>query len=481
MQNIQRFSRLAAAAAVSILTCAVATACAKKDQARNTNAAQNTASTAGVDTTQIAGQAGTTATPPTGGDSAGLQNNATPTSSLGGTVPPRTTTRRSNTARNSAVAGSAVARRSSRSSSSANVRVDENSSATMRSNREVGVTTRSGDSSSITATAAATDANWLAEPQIYNIVFLANRGDSALSARAICLNPNASVTASTPAAGASDAQVRSFAQQMVRDHAQLNQKAVQLAQSQNVAATRSDASDQVFSATQDAMNGSENGRDYINREVTAHQNLLNTLDTKLIPSARDTSLRRMLIDARAVVQSHLEQAQRLQSGQSSASASTSMSMNPQASASISAQPRPDTIRASATLTPSYQATTPSASTSITATAPAPSVTATTTTTTTTPTAMAPTATTTTSINATTPAPTATASVSTTNPCEATRPAAVAPSSTSPAVAPSTSSPSLNPSYTAPVKPDTIRVRSDSLRVRIDTGTTRQPAPAPAKP
>jgi hypothetical protein len=297
---------------------------------------------------------------------------------------------------------------------------------------------------------------------------------------------------------------------MITDHAQLNQKAAQLQHAQNVIPTRSDVSDQVFTANQDAMGGTENAREYINREVTAHQNLLNTLDTKLIPNARDTSLRRMLTEARGVVQNHLAQAQRLQSGQQTASASVAAANSElsvsasrdslSANAHATSQPRPDTIRANSNST-MYQATTPSvttttnaapaqhatvsASASASATPPSASVSSTTNLN---PSSAQPTPAS--QQLAVAPAPTTTNTTTSTaaNPCDNNTNRAInaAPGiSPNNMMAPKTDTTrgydSRVTTTPAPVRPDTIRVRSDSLRVRIDTGTTRQPQPAPGKP
>ena len=54
-------------------------------------------------------------------------------------------------------------------------------------------------------------------------------------------------------------------------------------------------------------------RDYIGAQVEGHKKLLSALDEQLIPSARDSELKTMLHDTRATVESHLKEAEKIQS------------------------------------------------------------------------------------------------------------------------------------------------------------------------
>jgi putative membrane protein len=115
-----------------------------------------------------------------------------------------------------------------------------------------------------------------------------------------------------------DARVRQFAQMMVRDHTQADDKGIVVARKYNLERQQSPASDSLRSdadgATQtlkaDAL--ADFDKDYVDTQVREHQAVLDTLDQKLIPTAQDPGVKSYLLTIRAAVASHLQHAEDLQ-------------------------------------------------------------------------------------------------------------------------------------------------------------------------
>jgi putative membrane protein len=118
---------------------------------------------------------------------------------------------------------------------------------------------------------------------------------------------------------AQNAQVRDFAQMMIRDHGAVNKQAVALAQRLNVTPEANDVSRQLQQSADDARSslqgrsGAEFDRAYIDREVQYHQAVLDALDRTLIPGAQNPDLKGLLQQVRPNVAAHLQRAQQLQS------------------------------------------------------------------------------------------------------------------------------------------------------------------------
>jgi putative membrane protein len=60
---------------------------------------------------------------------------------------------------------------------------------------------------------------------------------------------------------------------------------------------------------------------YVNAQVQAHQQVLDAIDNRLMPSATDADLKAMLTELRPTIESHLEEARKLSSELSAAPAS----------------------------------------------------------------------------------------------------------------------------------------------------------------
>ena len=142
----------------------------------------------------------------------------------------------------------------------------------------------------------------MTDVDIASIVLAANSADSASGALA--------------ASRARNAAVRSYGQQMVRDHGQLNQRVKALATRLNVTPVDNDKVREMREDAEEkrrdlaAKQANDFDKDYMDYEVEAHENALRVLDGA-IPAADNPDLRQLLTQARATVQSHLDQARQI--------------------------------------------------------------------------------------------------------------------------------------------------------------------------
>ncbi|HEY8042388.1 MAG TPA: DUF4142 domain-containing protein [Polyangiaceae bacterium] len=118
---------------------------------------------------------------------------------------------------------------------------------------------------------------------------------------------------------AKDARVKRLAAMMVKDHTEADAKAMSVekmvsltpAPSPTSTALESDA----LTATRvlRSQTGAEFDRGYVDTQVKEHQAVLDTLDQKLIPAARNPEVKAYLAEVRSKVAMHLQHAQELQS------------------------------------------------------------------------------------------------------------------------------------------------------------------------
>jgi putative membrane protein len=119
---------------------------------------------------------------------------------------------------------------------------------------------------------------------------------------------------------ASSSEVRAFAQMMVTDHTNALQAANSLFTSRNITPADNDTTRTLQQGSQQTISnlstysGAAFDRAYMQAMVDAHQWLLNTMDSTLIPSAHDRQLRDLLTTQRAAVSTHLDRARAILSG-----------------------------------------------------------------------------------------------------------------------------------------------------------------------
>jgi putative membrane protein len=168
---------------------------------------------------------------------------------------------------------------------------------------------RTGDT---TRTAARTDSSAMrhdttTDGDIAMMISMANANDSAGGAYA-------RTHARNPA-------VRDFAARMVREHGAANRQAAPLAQrlraqspheNNDVQKMRDDAEHSMMSLQRDS--GATFDKNYMDHEVDGHQHVLDKIDHDFIPHATDADLKRLLTQARTMVNTHLQDAKRIRDG-----------------------------------------------------------------------------------------------------------------------------------------------------------------------
>ena len=115
-----------------------------------------------------------------------------------------------------------------------------------------------------------------------------------------------------------NAEVKAFAETMIRDHTAVNDKAAALAKKISLTPEASETSKSLASnghkelATLKAMHGAEFDRAYIDNEVSYHEAVIGVLDKTLIPNAKNADLKALLESGKPIFESHLEHARQLQ-------------------------------------------------------------------------------------------------------------------------------------------------------------------------
>jgi putative membrane protein len=168
-------------------------------------------------------------------------------------------------------------------------------------------TARMADSSAMTATATSAmtpAAPALTDPNIVAILDGANMADSAAG--------------SVAAARGTNAEVKSFGRDMMRDHHALRVAGQDLAKKLNVtpAIPAGDNSAATAAAWKDSLTAMPRGaawdKAYIDHEVTVHEQVLNTLQTAQ-GAAQNAELKDLITKAAPNIQAHLEHAKQISS------------------------------------------------------------------------------------------------------------------------------------------------------------------------
>ncbi len=113
---------------------------------------------------------------------------------------------------------------------------------------------------------------------------------------------------------AKDAQVKQFAQMMATDHEGAMNKTKQL----NISPETTQTSTQLQTDSQNAIQslngqtGTDFDKAYMDLQVKEHQQVLNDLDQKLIPNAKNAELKKQLTDLRTKIAEHLQKAEQIQ-------------------------------------------------------------------------------------------------------------------------------------------------------------------------
>jgi putative membrane protein len=167
-------------------------------------------------------------------------------------------------------------------------------------------TTAPADAASAAAAAADAAPAAAAKPtdaQIVAIVTVANKGDIAAGELAKSKTKNK--------------DVKSFAEMMIKDHTALQAEGEKVAKAAGITPEDNDTSKKMqadaeaTASTLKGLDGAEFDKAYAEAEVTMHQQVLDALDTQLIPAAQNAELKNALAVAREKVNGHLEHAKAL--------------------------------------------------------------------------------------------------------------------------------------------------------------------------
>jgi putative membrane protein len=153
----------------------------------------------------------------------------------------------------------------------------------------------------ISTAAVAADAP--TDPQIAHIAYTAGNIDIAAGKQALAKSKNKAV--------------RNFAQEMVRDHTAVNDKALALVKKLKVTPEDNPTS-QALTKAADAeraklakMSGAGFDREYINNEVAYHKTVNGALEKTLIPSAKNAELKSLLETGLTLFKEHQAHAEQL--------------------------------------------------------------------------------------------------------------------------------------------------------------------------
>jgi len=119
-------------------------------------------------------------------------------------------------------------------------------------------------------------------------------------------------------AKAKSARVKQFAAMMVHDHSQADAQGYDIARRLKITLADSAEANQLQNSGQQTLvqlrsEGSASfDRAYLDAQISEHQTVLNTIDSKLLPNAKSTDVRSHLQAVRAKVESHLREAQSIQ-------------------------------------------------------------------------------------------------------------------------------------------------------------------------
>jgi putative membrane protein len=115
-----------------------------------------------------------------------------------------------------------------------------------------------------------------------------------------------------------NSEVQKFAQTMVTDHTAVNKSAVDLVTKLKVSPAENDTSRALKDGGKKSMtalralSGTAFDKAYVDREVDYHQQVIDALDTVLIPNAKNAELKALLVKVRPAFVEHLNHAKHLQ-------------------------------------------------------------------------------------------------------------------------------------------------------------------------
>jgi len=141
------------------------------------------------------------------------------------------------------------------------------------------------------------------EPEIAGILATVNKGEIKAASKA--------------QAKASNPDVRRFAQLMITDHQNANQSAMTVFKAAKIRPFPSMYSKNLKKENNMAMRkmkklqGAAFDQTYMDSQVMMHQNVLNLIDSTLLPNAQTPEVKTLLTNVRGIIAGHLQQAQQI--------------------------------------------------------------------------------------------------------------------------------------------------------------------------
>jgi len=114
-------------------------------------------------------------------------------------------------------------------------------------------------------------------------------------------------------------EVSKFAQLMITDHTAVNKQAGALAKKLGVKPEDSPTSQSLKTGAAEntknlkGLKGAAFDKAYVDHEVAYHQQVLDAIDTVLIPSAKNAELKNLIVKVRPAIAAHLDHAKMIQS------------------------------------------------------------------------------------------------------------------------------------------------------------------------
>ena len=149
-------------------------------------------------------------------------------------------------------------------------------------------------------------------------VFAQSPNDAQIASIVVTANQVDIDAGKLAASKTSNADVKTFAQQMVTDHTGVNKQATELVTRLKVTPEDNATSQSLKSggdtnlATLKGLSGAAFDKAYIDHEVAYHQQVLDAVDKVLIPSASNADLKALLVKVRPAFVAHLEHAKHVQ-------------------------------------------------------------------------------------------------------------------------------------------------------------------------
>lgn len=119
---------------------------------------------------------------------------------------------------------------------------------------------------------------------------------------------------------ASDAEVKQFAQQMIKDHTAMMKSIKALEEKLDISPEESQTSEKFKADAKNSMDelkdmeGKKFDKLYIATQVKMHQMLLDTIKNKLSPNAKSAEMKALIGKATPEIKAHLQHATNMQSG-----------------------------------------------------------------------------------------------------------------------------------------------------------------------